>query len=160
VVFIAKVYYQRDERLIRNSKIIEDHPVLAEVFDNYPELDDQELKLLSKQVQQFFANIYKKVIFEAIHEWEIDYSKGVEVLDDNKKIKCGRNLWMDMGRCRAVGLGAESLRPVGERWWILGMDAGAARFRGGLCTRRGGVHRRPVRLGGRQAAEERRAVQH
>lgn len=82
------MYYQRDKRLIINSKIIEEHTLLLDVFNNYPNLDSKELKGLSPQIQLFFKNIYLKVVQVAISEWEVDHSKGIEILDDNNKIKC------------------------------------------------------------------------
>ena len=85
---MAKVYYLRDIRLIKNSKIIHEHTLLANLFEKYPDLDEIQLKDLSKEEQLFLNNIYPKVKMEAIKEWKVDYSKGVEVLDEHKTIKC------------------------------------------------------------------------
>lgn len=85
---MAKVYYQRDEKLIRSSKILDEHPLLLEVFEKYPELEDKELVSLSKEIQLFFSNIYAKVKQQAIAEWKVDYSKKPEILDDKNKINC------------------------------------------------------------------------
>lgn len=85
---MAKVYYLRDMRLIKNSKIIEEHALLSEAFEKYPELEETELKDLSNEIQLFFNNIYPKIRRESINEWQVDYTKPIEILDDKEKIKC------------------------------------------------------------------------
>jgi hypothetical protein len=85
---MGKLVKFRERKLLMFSKIIEDYPLLIEFLETESNMDESELETLPHEMQLFFRNIYKKVLKQAVAEWTADTQHPIDILDDDKKIRC------------------------------------------------------------------------
>lgn len=86
---MGKLVKFRERKLLMFSKIIEDYPQLMELLETKSDMDESELETLPYEMQLFFKNnIYKKVLKQAVAEWTADTQHPIDILDDDKKIRC------------------------------------------------------------------------
>ncbi|QDY18248.1 hypothetical protein [Clostridium botulinum] len=84
---MANIYNLKEERLLRKSKVYNDHNMLQQILNNYTKTDRHDPNKVSNKEKIFLHNVYPKLLRQAINEWKPDLTKRPLILD-KREIKC------------------------------------------------------------------------
>lgn len=79
---------RRSRTLLLNSETIKDYNEAYTFIRENSNLKDDELNLQTEYIQNFFNNLYDKILKQAVEEWTPDSDEPVYILDDDNKIPC------------------------------------------------------------------------
>ncbi|MDO9491255.1 hypothetical protein [Acetobacterium sp.] len=86
---MKKLIIKKERNLLLFSHVINDYPLLKKRLEKHTTIDEQILKKEKATVEEY--NIYRMrndIVTQAKNEWEIDTSRSVDILPDDKKVRC------------------------------------------------------------------------
>ncbi len=86
---MRKLIIKKERNLLLFSHVINDYPLLKKRLEKHTTIDEQILKKEKATAEEY--NIYRMrndIVTQAKNEWEIDTSRSVDILSDDKKVRC------------------------------------------------------------------------
>ncbi len=86
---MKKLIIKKERNLLLFSHVINDYPLLKIRLEKYTTIDEQILK--KEKASEEELNIYRMrndIVTQAKNEWQIDTSRSVDLLPDDKEVTC------------------------------------------------------------------------